>query len=183
MSSTPPSSSSPTQAQEMPNQHENFPEWLKVLKVQFPEKVLHVCANLGDWEALVNREVIPEVMQFLRDDKRTDFKMLMDLSAVDGLNMELSTRFYVVYHLYSISLKHRLRVKTNVPDDDLTVPSLTGIWPIANWFEREVWDMFGISFTGHPNLKRILMYKSFEGHPLRKDYPVNARQPLIGPRN
>lgn len=183
MSSLPPSPSAPAQAPELPSQQKNLPEWLKTLEGQFPVNVLSVTSNLGDWEATVSREAIPEVMRFLRDDKRTDFKMLMDLSAVDGLKLGSSPRFYVVYHLYSISLKHRLRIKTNVPEDDPTVPSLAEIWPIANWFEREVWDMFGITFTGHPNLKRILMYKSFVGHPLRKDYPVNSRQPLIGPRN
>lgn len=92
-------------------------------------------------------------------------------------------RFDVVYHFYSLTHYHRLRVKVPLTDADPMVDSLTSLWQAANWFEREVWDLFGIRFTGHPNLKRIMMYEPFEGHPLRKDYPVNERQPLIGPVN
>ncbi len=94
-----------------------------------------------------------------------------------------SSRFVVVYHFFSTTHKHRLRLVVPVGDEDPEVDSLTSLWPGANWLEREVWDMFGIVFRGHPNLKRILMYEEFEGHPLRKDYPVNKRQPLIGPLN
>ena len=92
-------------------------------------------------------------------------------------------RFDVVYHVYSTAHNHRLRVRVPVGLSDPTVISLTGLWASANWFEREVWDMFGIRFAGHPNLKRILMYEPFKGHPLRKDYPTRKRQPLIGPVN
>ena len=92
-------------------------------------------------------------------------------------------RFAVVYHFYSLALKHRLRLSVPVEEEDAVVPSLTSLWGAANWLEREVWDMFGIQFEGHPDLKRILMYEEFEGHALRKDYPVKKRQPLIGPVN
>lgn len=92
-------------------------------------------------------------------------------------------RFDVVYHLHSLTHNHRIRLKVPLAAQDAVAPSLTGLWPSADWFEREVWDMFGIRFTGHPNLKRILMYEPFEGHPLRKDYPVYKRQPIIGPIN
>lgn len=92
-------------------------------------------------------------------------------------------RFEVVYHFYSEAHNHRLRLKVPLTAADSTVASLTSLWESANWFEREVWDMFGITFTGHPNLTRILMYEGFQGHPLRKDYPVNRRQPLLGPIN
>ena len=92
-------------------------------------------------------------------------------------------RFVLVAHFYSTTHKHRLRLVVPLPEDDLVVDSLTSLWPGANWLEREVWDMFGIEFRGHPDLKRILMYEEFKGHPLRKDYPVNKRQPLIGPVN
>ncbi len=90
------------------------------------------------------------------------------------------SRFAVVYHFYSMTHKHRLRLVVPVEGAAAEVDSLTSLWPGADWLEREVWDMFGIVFRGHPNLKRILMYEGFEGHPLRKDYPVNKRQPLIG---
>jgi len=93
------------------------------------------------------------------------------------------SRFVVVYHFYSTAHKHRLRLVVPLNEDDAQLDSLTSLWPGANWLEREVWDMFGIDFRGHPNLKRILMYEGFEGHPLRKDYPVKKRQPLIGPIN
>ncbi len=93
------------------------------------------------------------------------------------------SRFAVVYHFYSTAHKHRLRLMVPVEEADAEVDSLTSLWPGANWLEREVWDMFGIVFRGHPDLKRILMYEGFEGHPLRKDYPVKKRQPLIGPVN
>lgn len=76
-----------------------------------------------------------------------------------------------------------MRVKVRIDGKDAVVPSATKLWAVANWFEREVWDMFGIRFDGHPDLKRILMYEEFAGHPLRKDYPYNKRQPLIGPKN
>jgi NADH-quinone oxidoreductase subunit C len=93
------------------------------------------------------------------------------------------SRFAVVYHFFSLAHKHRLRLVVPLGETDAEVDSLTLIWAGANWLEREVWDMFGIRFHGHPDLKRILMYEEFEGHPLRKDYPVNKRQPLIGPIN
>jgi len=92
-------------------------------------------------------------------------------------------RFVVVYHFFSMTLKHRLRVEVLVQEDDAELDSVTSLWAVADWLEREVWDMFGIRFRGHPNLKRILMYEEFVGHPLRKDYPVDGRQPLIGPVN
>ena len=92
-------------------------------------------------------------------------------------------RFVVVYHFFSLPLKHRLRLEVPVEEADAEVDSLSSLWAGADWLEREVWDMFGIRFRGHQNLKRILMYEGFVGHPLRKDYPVNKRQPLIGPVN
>jgi NADH-quinone oxidoreductase subunit C len=94
-----------------------------------------------------------------------------------------AARFAVVYHCFSTHHKHRLRLVVPLEESDPEVDSLTPLWPGANWLEREVWDMFGIRFRGHPDLKRILMYEQFEGHPLRKDYPVKKRQPLIGPIN
>ncbi len=93
------------------------------------------------------------------------------------------SRFALVYHFYSMAHKHRLRLVVPVEETDAVVDSVTALWPGADWLEREVWDMFGIDFRGHPDLRRILMYDEFEGHPLRKDYPVNKRQPLIGPVN
>jgi NADH-quinone oxidoreductase subunit C len=93
------------------------------------------------------------------------------------------TRFVVVYHFFSVTHKHRLRLVVPVEETRCEVDTLSSLWPAANWLEREVWDMFGIRFRGHPDLKRLLMYEGFEGHPLRKDYPVKKRQPLVGPVN
>ena len=92
-------------------------------------------------------------------------------------------RFAVAFHFYSLKHKHRLRLVVPVEEANAELDSVTSLWAGANWLEREVWDMFGIRFRGHPDLKRLLMYEEFEGHPLRKDYPVNKRQPLIGPVN
>src|SRR3989442_1780412 len=113
------------------------------------------------------------------------FGVLMDLTAVDYQKYpgrEDGPRFEVVYHLYSLRWNHRLRIKVRVDEDDAVVPTAVLLWPIANWLEREVWDMFGVRFAGHPDPRRLLMYEEFVGHPLRKDYPINRRQPLIGPR-
>jgi len=138
-------------------------------------------ARLGDATALVRPEKLVEVMRFLRDDSELHFDMLMDLTCVDYLGRE--PRFEMVYHLYSLERGHRLRVKAGAPEEPGRVPSLCELWASANWMEREVWDLYGVHFDGHPDLRRILLYEEFEGHPLRKDYPKERRQPLVGPNN
>jgi NADH-quinone oxidoreductase subunit C len=146
--------------------------------------VLETHAHHGDHTAVVTREAIVDALTYCRDDAALRFDVLMDLTAVDYLKFpgrEDGPRFDVVYHLYSIPHNHRLRLRVPVEQDDPVVPTATPLWPIANWLEREVWDMFGIRFAGHPDLRRLLMYEEFVGHPLRKDYPVDRRQPLIGP--
>ena len=122
-----------------------------------------------------------KVMEFLKNDPRLQFDMLADITAVDYLGRK--PRFDVVYHLVSLPLGQRLRIKVRPDDAEPAVDSLAPLWDSANWLEREVWDMFGIRFIGHPDLKRILLYEEFQGHPLRKDYPIRKRQPLIGPKN
>jgi NADH-quinone oxidoreductase subunit C len=151
------------------------------LAERFGAAILHVHSHRGDDTVVVARERIVEVSRFLRDDPALDYCMLVDLTAVDYLPRE--PRFEVVYHYLSLEKLHRVRVKVQVEEKDAVVPTLTGLWGCANWLEREVWDMFGIRFDGHPDLRRILMYEEFEGHPLRKDYPIRKRQPLIGPKN
>lgn len=140
----------------------------------------------GDHTAVVERSAILDALRLCREAPELRFEMLVDLTAVDYQayrGREAAPRFEVVYHLYSLTHNHRVRLKVRVEEDDPVVPSAVSLWPIADWFEREVWDMFGIRFEGHPDLRRLLLYEEFEGHPLRKDYPVNRRQPLIGPRN
>src|SRR5262245_48636816 len=156
------------------------------LQERFGAAVLATHAEHGDHTALVDLRSLPEVLQFCRDDADLRFDMLMDLTAVDYLTYpgrEDAPRFEVVYHLYSVPHNHRVRIKTGVEEDTPVVPSAVPLWPIAHWFGREVWDMFGLRFANHPDLRRLLLYEQFEGHPLRKDYPVSHRQPLIGPRN
>ena len=135
----------------------------------------------GDATARVARGRVVELMRFLREDPETRFEMLADLTAVDYLGE--SPRFEVVYHLYSLEKNHRLRIKARVPEDDCAIDSIAGVWPAANWLEREVWDMYGIRFRGHPDPRRLLLYEEFDGHPLRKDYAKEKRQPLVGPEN
>ena len=143
--------------------------------------VLETHARLGDATALVRKEQLVEVMRFLRDDPELAFDMLMDLTCVDHLGQQ--PRFEMVYHLYSLAKNHRLRVKTRVPETPCEVDTLTPLWASANWMEREVFDLYGVRFIGHPDLRRILLYDEFQGHPLRKDYPKERRQPLVGPNN
>jgi NADH-quinone oxidoreductase subunit C len=116
------------------------------------------------------------VLKLLKEEY--GFDMLADLSAVDYLGQE--PRFELVYHLNSIQKNIRLRIKSPITEGE-EADSVVSLWPIANWLEREVWDMFGIKFKNHPDLRRLLMYEEFEGHPLRKDYPINKRQPRVKP--
>ncbi len=135
----------------------------------------------GQAVVLIDREPLADALRTLRDHDETRFEMLSDLTVVDYLGR--TPRFEVVYQLYSITRNHRLRVKVPVPADDPVVPSAVPLWKSARWAEREAWDMFGIRFSGHPDLRRILMYREFEGHALRKDYPLDRRQPLVPERD
>ncbi len=148
---------------------------------KFPDEIIDHHAQHGDETVLVRRDRLMEVMTFLRDDELTCFEMLTDLTAVDYLGVQ-EPRFQVVYHLLSLSKNQRLRVKVPVGESDPRVPSVVNLWKSALWEEREVWDLYGILFDGHPDLRRILLYPEFEGHPLRKDYDMEHRQPLIPPR-
>lgn len=118
-----------------------------------------------------------EVMRFLRDDPRTRMEQLTDVTCVDYLNSPAAgdDRFGVTYSVLSLTHNHRLWVKAFVSDPDPTVPSLTGLWKGADWTEREVFDMFGVRFSGHPDLRRILTPDGFIDHPLRKDYPLRGK--------
>ena len=158
---------------------------LQRVRDRFGAAVVDSHEHRGDATAVVERAALIDALRFCRDDSGLDFDVLMDLTAVDYSKYpgrEDGPRFDVVYHLYSVPHNHRLRVKVRVDEDEASVPTAVGLWPIANWFEREVWDMFGVRFDGHPDLRRLLLYEEFVGHPLRKDYPINRRQPLIGPK-
>jgi len=120
----------------------------------------------------MERGSIREACALLRDDAECAFNFLSDITCVDWYPAE--PRFEVIYHLLSIPKKERVRLKVRLHSDNAAVESVTSVWPGANFFEREVFDLFGVRFTGHPYLRRILMPEDWEGHPLRKDYPVEG---------
>jgi NADH-quinone oxidoreductase subunit C len=155
-------------------------EAIEKLKQQLGEGVASTHAHRGDDTAVVAADRILEACRWLRDHRELRFNMLSDMTAVDHLPR--SPRFEVVYNLYSLPRHDRVRLKVQLeledPEGNPEVDSVSEVWPNANWLEREVWDMYGIRFRGHPDLRRILMYEEFVGHPLRKDYPKEKRQPL-----
>lgn len=135
------------------------------------EDVLGADIRLGELAVTVRREAVTRTMKFLRDDANCLFKQLVDVTAVD--HPDDDERFEVVYNLLSYKHNRRIRVKTRVPEDE-AVASVVELFNSANWFEREVWDLFGIYFAGHPDLRRIMTDYGFEGHPLRKDFPLTG---------
>ena len=150
------------------------------LKEKLGDAVLETHSRFGDDTAVVRADAWKAACEFLRSDGRLDFDLLVDLTAVDY--PDRTPRIEVVAHLASISKRHRLRLKARVGDEEgkgAEIDSVTSIWPGANWLEREAFDMFGVTFRGHPDLRRILMYPEFVGHPLLKDYPANKTQPLV----
>jgi NADH-quinone oxidoreductase subunit C len=147
-----------------------------ILQNEFSEEIVNIREDLGMTVIEMDKNDLIAVMTFLKSQPQ-DFAMLLDLTCVDYLGRQ--PRFEMVYHLFSITNNQRLRLKCGVGEEDSEVDSLTGLWKNANWLEREVFDMFGIRFKGHPYLKRLFMYDGFEGHPLRKDYPLRKRQPKI----
>jgi len=163
------------------NRPDGTPEYsLDLIKEKYPDGVLDTLLPQGDATAVIRPEFLTKIVDFLKNDPRLLFDVLVDITAVDYPDRK--PRFTVVYHLLSLQFSRRLRLKVGAEDGEPVLDSLTPWWGSADWLEREVWDMFGIRFTGHPNLKRILMYEEFQGHPLRKDYPINKRQPRIGPK-
>jgi len=174
-----------------------------LVREKFPEAVTSSHSHRGDDVVTVKRENLVEVIAFLRNDPQTDMKLLRQIAGVDLLTYKTEKtgggalasievpvydterkplaepRFQVAYNLYSLTKHHALRVRLELRSDDVKVPSITSLYRTADWWERYVYDMFGFEFTGHPNLTRLLMYPEFQGHPLRKDYPVRKRQPLV----
>ncbi len=126
----------------------------------------------------VARETAFSVFKSLKEENDFLFNMLVDVTAVDWMDRR-EPRFDVVYQLLSISHNQRLQVKVQAPENKPEVDSVLPLWPAANFLEREVWDMYGVSFKGHGDLRRILMYDEFVGHPLRKDYPLRGKQPRV----
>ncbi len=148
---------------------------IEVLKSLFGDAISQLSINRGQAVVLVQSARLHHVLKACKEDPRLQFDLLLDVVGVDFLGQR--PRFEVVYILYSVPLNHRMRVKVRVEEGE-DLPTVSDLWASADWAEREVWDMFGIKFEGHPNLKRILLFESFEGHPLRKDYPTERRQKI-----
>ncbi len=149
---------------------------LTALGRRFPGRLREMPAPTGDEVAAIGREDLLEVAEFLKTSP-LDFAMLLDLTCVDY--SPETPRFEMVYHFFSRSGRRRLRLKVRLDEADPTIASLTPLWKNADWLEREVFDLFGVTFAGHPDLRRLFMYEGFEGHPLRKDYPLRRRQPRL----
>ena len=158
---------------------------LEKLKARFGAAILETHSDFGDDTAVVDPASWKAVCAFLREDADLDFDMPVDMCGVDYPERARTgglPRMEVVVHLYSVSKAHRVRVKARVGDEDMSgaeIDSITSIWPGMNWLEREVFDMSGVRFRGHPDLRRILMYPEFEGHPLQRTYPAQKTQPLV----
>lgn len=145
------------------------------LRDRFPDGVLEAAEYRGEMTIVVRPEIIAEVCLALRDDKTLVYNYLADITAVDWLERE--PRYDVVYHLLSLATYAVIRLKARIGDEETPnpeIPTVTTVWPGADWFEREVYDLFGIRFNGHPNQTRILMPQDWVGHPLRKDYPLTG---------
>ena len=154
---------------------------LQLVQQQLGAKVLQALQSQGDDVIILDRARLRESFRRLKENSQLSFDFLSDITAVDYWQKK-EPRFEVVYQIVSLKSRRRLRVRVPVPEDDPAVESLTPLWRGANFLEREVWDLFGIRFIGHPDLRRILLYDEFEGHPLRKDYPVNLCQPRVPER-
>ena len=147
------------------------------LQTQFGERVLETSDAFGDHEVVIAVKDWVEVAQFIKDDGDLQMDHFIDLTAIDYPERE-SARFDLVLMTRSSVTGARIRLRTHAKDGE-EPGTLSGIWSGTNWAEREVWDMFGIKFNGHPDMRRILLYEEFVGHPLRKDYPIDKAQPLV----
>jgi len=150
---------------------ENLNELAEQISSGLGDAIVGVTVTNGELRVDARADRIVQVMTYLRDNSGCQFKGLMDVTAVDW--PARSPRFDVVYHLLSIRLNQRVRVAVTT-DEETPVPSVSEVYSVANWFERETWDMYGIMFSGHPDLRRILTDYGFEGHPLRKDFPLTG---------
>ena len=150
------------------------------IQAKLGAKILESRQAQGDDIVILDRAGLRESFRLLKEQLNFDF--LSDITAVDYWQKK-EPRFEVVYQILSLKARSRLRVRVPVPENDPVVDSLTPLWRGANFLEREVWDLYGIRFTDHPDLRRILLYDEFQGHPLRKDYPVNLCQPRVPERH
>jgi NADH-quinone oxidoreductase subunit C len=145
------------------------------LKKEYSDRVLEIYTFRGDLNVILKPQDIPEICRFLKTDPDLKYNFLTCITAVDYLDMK-DKRFEVVYMLFSIPNHFRVLLKTRIEENE-EIPTLTSLWSTANWQEREVFDMFGIKFSGHPNLTRILMDEDWVGYPQRKDFPLTYEVP------
>ena len=153
-------------------------ELKQVLTAACGQRLQDLTIEHGDLIASASPSEIFEVLRTAKESGELGFNLLVDITAVDWMDAR-ENRFEVVYQLLSLKNLWRLTVKVQLPESKPEIASATPLWNGANFLEREVWDMFGIRFAGHPDLRRILMYEEFIGHPLRKDYPLQAKQPRV----
>jgi NADH:ubiquinone oxidoreductase subunit C len=153
------------------------------LQAHLGERVLTSGAHRGQHWITVGPESLRGALSFMASDAEIAVDMLTDIGGVDylGYGDDREWRFEIAYQVHSLALNHRFRVKVAVADETTEVPSVWDMYGVANWMEREVYDLLGIRFEGHPNLRRILCHEDFQGHALRKDYPINKRQQLSRP--
>ncbi len=142
---------------------------IKALRAEFPEAVREVIKAFGETTVILDRDALMDATVFLRDTPGLEYNFIADITGVDYYPQ--TPRFAVCYHMYAMLTDQMLRLKVYVPEEDAVIPSLIHEWPLANWAEREIHDMFGVDFDGHPDKRRLLMPHDWEGHPLRKDYP------------
>lgn len=154
---------------------------LSYIQDQLGSKVVDLFNSQGDDVLMLHRAYLRDSFLILKQDPQLDFDFLSDITAVDYWEKK-EPRFEVVYQVFSRARRQRLRVRVPVPENDPSVESLTPLWRGANFLEREVWDLYGIRFIDHPDLRRILLYDEFQGFPLRKDYPINLCQPRVPER-
>ena len=176
---------------------------IDLLRETHPDAIVATPGHRGDEVVVVQREQLAPVCRFLKEDPRAEMKLLAQIACVDLLTFaneatgggalasievpeydlehkpSVEPRYRLAYNLGSVTKPRRLRLRVELRSDDLKVPTLTGVFRTADWWERYVYDMFGVEFVGHPNLTRVLLYPEFQGHPLRKDYPVRKRQLLV----
>jgi NADH-quinone oxidoreductase subunit C len=155
-----------------PREPENDDAVVRKLRERSPQAVSEVLEFRGERTLVIPAAHLLTTAEFLCSDAELQFSFLSDITAVDHFPIE--PRFDLNYHLLSLTRRERLRLKVRVAGGDPVIPSVVNVWPAANWHEREIFDLFGVRFEGHPELSRILMPDDWEGHPLRKDYPVEG---------
>ncbi len=148
----------------------------KMIEEKFAGQVLGTASYAGQVSVMVKKDMIKEICLYLRDEPSLRMDHLADLTAVDYSTYPGDTglRFEIVYNMISTEYHHRIRLKVRVPEDDPRIDSVTSVWNTANWHERETYDLMGVRFDGHPDLRRILLPEDWEGHPLRKEYPLKG---------